>query len=277
MNQPNVCTPPPHRRRQTSLEGVLDFSTTTPLPSPHEAADALRLYNIILEDSRRANISLSATNGIPQTQSLARPLIHFFFQHMYEQCPSELGRDNVLLVVLHALFPPPAPHLYESQSQRFPSVILQRANFWLKSSFTAADRANVYDRLQILASDLIQGFFAPLKASGGQTPAVSPLIIPHSRTEVEPDHGTNGRLSNLRTLCLQRDDYRCVILKDLDYATQVKWNKGFPGNGREFNDEETCVTEVAHIIPHSLNSLDTTGALVCTPSSPHPYTSCANT
>lgn len=267
--------PPPHRRRQVSLEGVLNFSATTPLPSPYEAADALRLYNVILEDSRRANIPLSASTTTT-TQTLPGPLIHLFFQHMHEQCPSMPGRDNVLLVVLHALFPPPPPHLYESPSQRYPSAILPRARVWLQPSFSPADRANVYARLQILANDLIQGFFAPLKASGGRTPAVSPLITAHSRTEVEPDHGTNSRLSNLRSLCLQRDDHRCVILKDLDYATQMKWNKGVPGNGRELNDEETCVTEVAHIIPHSLNALDSSGALVRTPPFPS-YVSRADT
>lgn len=54
-----------------------------------------------------------------------------------------------------------------------------------------------------------------------------------------------------------------MILKELDYATQDEWNQGAPGNGLLFNDEETCVTEVAHIIPHSLNALDQDGTLVC--------------
>lgn len=278
----NLSTPPAqtsspsnHRRRQISLEGVLNFTATTPLPTPNQSADALRLYNVILEDARRAEIPLLASiSRRPRPASSSPPLIHLFFQHMYEQCPSILGRDNVLLVVLHALFPPPAPHHYDSPTERYPSAILPRARIWLHPSFTPSDRQNVYARLQILSNDLIQGFFAPLKASGGRTPAVSPLITAHSRTEVEPHHGTNTRLSNLRELCLRRDGYRCVILKDLDYATQDEWNQGVPGNGRQFNDEETCVTEVAHIIPHSLNALDQDGTLVRIPFRPRSPAQC---
>lgn len=241
---------PYHSRRQTSLEGVLDFSTAeTPLPTPRQAARALLLYTTILTNC--------ASESIPLSPTARTPLLHPFLRALHDYCPAP-GKSNVLFVVLHATFPPAFPGDYTSSLHRDPEIVLLRAVAWLNSSLTPPQRQFVYRRLQTIAEDLLHGFFVPLQAAGGRTTSASPLISPRSRGEVDPFQSTPHRLSGLRAACLARGRNRCAITGALDYDSQEAYNALHPQNP---SDEDSAVTEVAHIIPHSFNAQNADGTL----------------
>lgn len=243
-------TPRAAPRRQESLEGLLDFGTAvTPPPKPRQVARALLLYTTILTNCAR--------DAVPLSPNANTPLLDPFLLALHDHCPVP-GKSNVLFVILHASFPPAFPGDYTSPQHRDPTEVLLRAEAWLDPSLTSTQRQVVYRRLQTIAKDLLHGFFVPLQAAGGATPAVSPLIPARSGGDVGQSQSTPQRVSGLRAECLLRDDYRCVITGDLDYRTQEAYNATHPDNP---SDEDTIVTEVAHIIPHSFNAQNTDGQL----------------
>lgn len=74
--------------------------------------------------------------------------------------------------------------------------MLPRGQRWLR--FPVDEKRQVYAILQAIAADFLSGFFAPLRAQGGHTPVVSPLIVAQSQSEVGAEQGTPGRLRDLR-------------------------------------------------------------------------------
>lgn len=188
----------------------------------------------------------------PANHDGAIPL-HKLFRCIHEYCPTDDGQVNVVRIVLHGLFP--VLHVdhdhVETGDDRSLREILPRALAWL--DFSADQKQTIYRTLAAFAADFLQKFFAPLKAQGRCTPAVSTLITPTSRTEPGPDQGTSTRLGNLRRLCLARDGNRCVVSGQLDSSYLMRL---YERAGAQQPRGPTGVkTEAAHIIPHSLNAL----------------------
>lgn len=237
----------PHH--QKSHEGLLDFATAATPPTQRQVARALQLYTTILSDC--------AHDSIPLSPNVNTPLLNAFFLALYDHCPAS-GKSNVLFVVLHACFRPALPGDYISTSTEHqdPTAVLPRVEAWLNPGITSTQRQVVYRRLQTIAEDILHGFFVPLQAAGSRAPAVFPLIPARSGGDVGQPPSTPQRVSGLRAECLLRDDNRCVITGDLDYSTQEAYNATHPENP---SDEDSIVTEVAHIIPHSFNAQNAHG------------------
>lgn len=231
--------PSPRPNTPTALEGIPDFPTSTsPPPTPHQAAEALLLYTTILLDCERDSLPLSPTSK--------NPLLHPFFLALHEHCPTT-GKSNVLFVILHALFPPSDC----ASLHRDPTAILLRARAWLqKPSANVARCVDVYDRLQTLADDLLRGFFIPFQAAGGHTPIPTQT---HDDVDASPTP-----LSGLRAACLLRDSDRCVITRELDWSRQSEYNAQHPTDPSE---EDNVTTKVTHIIPHSFNTQNADGTI----------------
>lgn len=99
-----------------------------------------------------------------------------------------------------------------------------------------------------------------VKASSAKTPQPTPttLSVPSlSSEQVLP--GSAARLATLRRDCLIRDKLRCVITRMFDETEAVKriqmhGNNAADDDGGLFN--EVANLQVAHILPHSLMSLE---------------------
>lgn len=250
-------TPNPHPDllNRASLEHDLDFTFASPVATFDVIRDACLLYHTILHDCQIAKIPLDPTDNLDDEN----PQLHSFFSCLYKYCPTPEGQINILLTVLHALFPPPNP----SHAQLSLSSILPRGQRWLR--LLADEKKEVYATLQAVAADFLSGFFAPLRAQGGHTPVVSPLIALRGQSEVGAEQGTPGRLRNLRQSCLLRDSYRCVITEEMDSAyveTQIQLAQR---KRMAPPDEIGVSTEVAHIIPHPFNSFRSDGTFVNNP------------
>lgn len=112
-----------------------------------------------------------------------------------------------------------------------------------------------------------------VKAAGAKTPQPSPTRLSVNQ-ESQESVGTPYRVSSLRERCLRRDRYRCVISRRFDQSEASRRQKS---DGNEAKDDEGCLLkseedfeflEVAHILPHSLMSLDLkAGQLVGVPNS----------
>lgn len=279
-------TPQRQIRHRSSLEHVLTFTLTSPLPQPHEVSEAILLYHLILDDCEAANMVLQKPQGDGDTirhdidtdtdelddldeidcsankddhgdddnedddaqlDGTSVPL-HKLFRAIYDHSPTPEGQVNIVRIALHGMFP---AENHDDAGERSLRRILPRARQW--RSFTPGQRSNVYRILTIFAGEFLEGFFVPLKAQGRCTPAVSQLITPTSRTEVGPEQGTPTRLHDLRKLCLARDGNRCVVTQKHDRKYIDKLRKR---TGRRIQ-HIGIKTEAAHIIPHSLNALTT--------------------
>ncbi|QPC69473.1 hypothetical protein HYE68_000225 [Fusarium pseudograminearum] len=81
--------------------------------------------------------------------------------------------------------------------------------------------------------------------------------------------GTPERLASLRGTCLLRDRYRCVISRKFDAAEAERRFQKYGENNAIDQDgilladpgQEFDYLEVAHILPHSLTRLDSSGEL----------------
>lgn len=277
-------TPCRRLRHRSSLEHILSFTLLSPPPAQHDVDEATFLYHRILDDCEAAGAVLRKPPGDgdnvraeqhdQQEHAFAdadlepenpfeydddddddnlRPdgavPLHKLFRAIIQYCPTVEGRANVVRIVLHGLFPVDD---YENPHQRALTSILPRARRWL--SFTAIEKENVYRILSIFANDFLQGFFVPLKAQGRCTPAVSTLITPTSRSEAGPEQGVTTRLGTLRRRCLARDGGRCVMTRTYDNRYLEAMYAALPRRRRR-HMPASGKTEAAHIIPHSLNSL----------------------
>lgn len=268
--QPSACSFSSDIRNQRSLKHILDFTRATPAPTPDEIRESILLYMHILHDCQTANIPLYPPTLIPTPGGViseqTRPVAHLYslFRCLYEYSPTPAGRTNIVQTVLHALFPARPNRLgYTHPATRALSAILHRARCWF--NFTLDGKQRIYSKLQAIADDLLRGFFVQFKAQGGRTPSVSALITPRSCYEVCLEQGTTGRSKNLRQLCLQRDDNRCIITRNMDACYAEAQIELAELNGTELPDEMGVHTEVVHIIPHALNELGPDGTLVFPP------------
>lgn len=181
--------------------------------------------------------------------------MHKLFRCILQYSPTDEGRVNFVRIILNGLFPisvPPGgdgPEHDETDDDRSLHEIVLRARGWVYYSREQKD--TVYRILANFAADLLGGFFAPLKAQGRCTPSVSTVITPTSWSEAGPDQ---GRLGTLRRLCLARDGNRCVVTRTVDRSNLEHLSAR---SGQRLPRGCTGVqTDAAHIIPHTLNTLE---------------------
>lgn len=260
--------PTPLLRNQNSLEHILSFTLYSPLPSTKELADAELLYHEIIHGCEEARIFIVPSGTDVDTPAVHpagdndndddddsedlpfddRVYVHKLFECLFFYCPTTAGRNNIVRMVLIALFAPnPDPADYTARSL---TSILPLARQYLSS--TPPQQAAIFATLQLLAHEVLNSFFIPLQAQGRNTPSVTSLISPTSRSEASPHQGVRTRLLNLRALVLARDNYACVVcgLPDIGVVESRKRRR------RQTQVPKATPTEAAHIIPHSLNALD---------------------
>ncbi|KXG45690.1 uncharacterized protein PGRI_034570 [Penicillium griseofulvum] len=112
---------------------------------------------------------------------------------------------------------------------------------------TDVDDCDDDDQLRQLAKHLDTTLLKPMLATGGTTPAITPSPLPGVEDSIENllslefDSATR-RQSELRRICLQRDNYQCVVTKAWEHEHSRP-----PG-------ARTADLEAAHIIPFALGS-----------------------
>ncbi|PKX98436.1 HNH endonuclease signature motif containing protein [Aspergillus novofumigatus IBT 16806] len=108
-----------------------------------------------------------------------------------------------------------------------------------------SDDHNIFD----LAYHLRTAVLIPMKAEGGKTPQVTPL--PFSATDITREivasemtqSSSRNDQGRLKTACLQRDNYKCVVTKIWDPVAVSTFN---------IQGAMTLRTQLAHIIPFSM-------------------------
>ncbi|OAA53590.1 hypothetical protein SPI_09297 [Niveomyces insectorum RCEF 264] len=229
-----------HHRHQVSLENVINLRATKQLSAP-ERAQARTKFASITSHFETANPGLSSA---PYDKLK-------LFRLTYEYSRSEESRDIFLL------------------------AFMQSAKLAIDDQpLDLTDRdveASICSTISEFADFLIESFFLPLRASSKQTPRPSPTI--HSAIQraqgggVQDVAGTPGRLSTLRTDCLNRDRFRCVVSNTFDYSEaarrfNVDGDKARDDDGNLLEDERGFANiQAAHIIPHSLTETEDDGGL----------------
>ncbi|KAI8648931.1 HNHc domain-containing protein [Fusarium sp. Ph1] len=206
----------PHRRHRSSLEGDIDLSESTWRPlNPVERGKAKAAFY----DIRRTKL----------------------VRLTYEYSRSD---------------DPRCPFLQE---------FLRFVNISIDDSINFDDKATVdkiRSGLNSFADFLLNNFFLPLKASATKTPQPSPA----GSSQAPSRHSTlesRERVASLRRDCLIRDRHRCVISRNFDL---IEADRRYENSGDDFalDDEGQLLIdqdpdsfaelEVAHILPHSLNT-----------------------
>ncbi|OAP61038.1 hypothetical protein AYL99_06042 [Fonsecaea erecta] len=229
----------PLHRHQSSLQGFVDFSSSTVL-TPDQCSRATKIFNQLvsryesIQDERTAYKYITLLRTVYESVvSKGHFLSHFF---LFIDAELRYGQDA------------PTPTFAEILSQ-FDSL----------HSWSHVQSDELQDTLANFSDYLVNNFFLPLKASGRKTPQPTPtsLSLPQSPDNVV---GTTQRLARLRQQCLTRDRYRCVISRKFDLNEALsRWNRdgddSKDDDGLPLKDERPEYLEVAHILPHSLTSL----------------------
>ncbi|RYC54053.1 hypothetical protein CHU98_g12155 [Xylaria longipes] len=224
-----MVSPSPLHRHQSSLEGVIDFSTEPPLGIDQRSVAKDRFHRII----NYFNTDDPSNHG-PYNRS---QLISCTYQYAL----SEQSQDNLLRAFFRAM------------TLSLENDDNEDTNFdELRSKFFG------------FADYLLDNFFLPVKASTKKTPQPTPTYLSAIQEVQGVAHsfvGTPARVSALRGECLVRDRHRCVVSRKFDLHEATKRFNRDKGNARD-NDgsllEESLfeALEVAHILPHSLTKVN---------------------
>ncbi|KAG8407060.1 hypothetical protein J3458_020555 [Metarhizium acridum] len=223
-----------HHRHQSSLEGIIDFSSSPPREDHDRTLAIEKFYHIIEHYENNPSTFSSGQYSRPKLLRLT-----------YEYATSEKSKNNVLEAFFQAV-----------------GLSINQLN---DIDFLNEETENgLLEKLIGFADYLFDNFFLPLKASTKKTSQPSPAY--HSATESiraggQTFVGTTGRLKTLHGDCLQRDRHRCVISRtfDLDQAIERSKNPGDSfrdDDGQALAGESFNCLEVAHILPHSLVKID---------------------
>ncbi|KAI0400319.1 hypothetical protein F4802DRAFT_610207 [Xylaria palmicola] len=244
-----ASSPTPIHRRQSSLEGIINFSQLPPLEhlNHFETRDDGGGDGGGNGDGNN-NAARSRTARTRRTgHDHSRPrLVHL----TYEYARSEAFQDYFLRAF--------------SQSMSLPMSGGENGDEEEEADVNLTNReleADLRSTLFGFADYLLDNFFLPLKAPNNHTPQSSPSY--HSavqRTQGEGPQdftGTPYRISTLRRACLVRDRHRCIIPRIFyqnEAITRIEKDgldarddDGNPLVGASFD-----VMEVAHVLPHSL-------------------------
>lgn len=251
---------------QDSLEHIFHFTLASPVPTKDQAKEAKLIFQMIIDDCANAGVTLLHPAGRVQqpppvpglspanTLPLGTPSdrgadveLNCFFCALYKYSPTKPGRVNLVRMILHGLFCPYATDIIS----RSLNSILPIARSW--DGYTPAARSVIFATLAGIARDLLQRFFAPLKAQGATTTPVTVQLTPPGAASLGNLQGTPSRLSNLRQRILLRDGHRCVISGIYDTSFVISERHA----GRVAPASFGMNTEAAHIILHSLNNIPT--------------------
>ncbi|KAI8711324.1 HNHc domain-containing protein [Fusarium sp. LHS14.1] len=218
---------------RSSLEGVIDFSEST--------------WRVLSADER------------DKTQAVFHDIINHF--EGTSTSTKDKPYDRINLVSLTYEHSP-------SEDPRCPFL----QEFFRFVNTTVDDCINFDDETRVdeirsginsFADFLVDNFFLSLKASATRTPQPSPAgssQAPSRYSALE----SRERVASLRRDCLIRDRHRCVISRNF-YLNEA--DRRFENNGDDFalDDKRQLLRdqdlgsfaelEVAHILPHSLNTL----------------------
>lgn len=244
----NPQTPTRQLRHQSSLEHIFQFTLSSPQPTRADRDEAFFLYNQILDDCQTAGLHLD-TGKIDRDGNHATVQLHNLFRALVEFSPKDVGRLNIVRLVLHGLF----LSSKTTPEDRSLTAILPLVRTWLRAS--EDQRQPIYRMLEMIARDFVLGFFVPLTAQASCTPHISGLLSSQDRFGAASTQGTPHRLSDLREACLLRDGHRCVVSGHLDKAEHMLKRR----RGRHQPGTFGVSTQAAHIIPHSLNSVKSSG------------------
>ncbi|KAK4031606.1 hypothetical protein C8A01DRAFT_21206 [Parachaetomium inaequale] len=235
-----------HHMHQSSLESIIEFQTESPLSPGARDRARRRFYHIAdhfeaaAEDrdsssDNDGNIGGGGGGGGSSPRYNRSRLIRLTYDH----ARSPLSQDNFLRAFFGSL------ELSMDGEEALGERI--RAKF-----FGFVDY-------------LFNNFFLPLKAFARKAPQPSPAY--HSAIQRLQGGvrfaGTPERISALRSTCLIRDRYRCVVTRRFDRSEAVTRFESAGDDARADDsnllDEEQPRTfkplEVAYILPHSLTRL----------------------
>ncbi|KAG8670770.1 hypothetical protein FPOAC1_004004 [Fusarium poae] len=220
-----MMAPPalPLHRHQSSLEGIIDFSSRQPLSESHRASAIRRFYHVInhfdSEDVKRG-----------QDQYDRVKLVRF----TYEYSTNQESKDNVLIAVFEFL------NLSVSSEE---DIDFEDVTY----------REQLKAHLYKFADYLVDNFFLPpVKASTKKTPQPTPASHSAVMKTQRQNHifsGTPERLANLRAEALKRS------------RRPGGWNEALDQDSAPLLGQKFARLEVAHIIPHSLTQLNSSREL----------------
>ncbi|KAI0423410.1 hypothetical protein F5Y09DRAFT_357206 [Xylaria sp. FL1042] len=224
----------PHHRHQSSLEGIIDFSTKPLLETDQRIKAKNRFYNII----ERFNAKNNSNRTFYKRSRLIR--------YTYKYALSEASKNNFLLAFFRAI----KLSINKNRDISFKQI---------KSAF--------FD----FTDYLLNNFFLPynlLKTSGKKTPQPSPAI--HSAVQrAQENKKTQGyiktpdQISTLQHLCLVRNRHRYMISQKFNQRKAIgrfDYNHdNAQDNNRTLLSEKASfnILKIAHILPHSLTKVNT--------------------
>ncbi|KAJ9268989.1 hypothetical protein DTO212C5_4995 [Paecilomyces variotii] len=109
--------------------------------------------------------------------------------------------------------------------------------------------------LKELSHHLFTAVLAPMRACGGQNQTItpSPFGCPDDIAQEMIESSSQNDQQNLKKICLERDNYRCVVTDH--YAAECR--DKFPDISDEEYDNGMYPTNLSHIIPFSLGVYET--------------------
>ncbi|KAJ9209233.1 hypothetical protein DTO166G4_9177 [Paecilomyces variotii] len=109
--------------------------------------------------------------------------------------------------------------------------------------------------LKELSHHLFAAVLAPMRACGGQNQTVtpSPFGRPDDVAQEMIESSSQNNQQNLKKICLERDNYRCVVTDH--YAAECR--DKFPDISDEEYDDGMYPTNLSHIIPFALGVYET--------------------
>ncbi|KAH7119483.1 hypothetical protein B0J13DRAFT_589968 [Dactylonectria estremocensis] len=234
-------------RHQSSLEGVIDFSSRPALTPAHSAAASRRFYQLInhFDDIKGNNDNNDKYNRVNLVQNF---LIAFFDA---AQIPILVDEDLDLGDVTRRT------QLRKSLDD-FAEFLFE--NFFLPRKLHKILPSHACSPVSIV------------KASTKKTPQPSPAshsAVMRTQGQVQTFTGTPQRIATLRCACLIRDRYRCVISRKFDQTEALRRMRTQQRGGSEAQDQDEAPLagerfedlEVAHILPHSLTQVNSSREL----------------
>ncbi|KIW39686.1 uncharacterized protein PV06_08276 [Exophiala oligosperma] len=230
---------PPLLRHQSSLQGFLDFSSTSVL-TPDQFNQATAIFDQIVSryEPSQAERPSPTYKHITLLRTVHESVISkdIFLNHFFLFVDADLQRDP------------------DASTPTFSDILTRFDNLHSWS----LEQLNEFQGTLVNFSDyLVNNFFLPLKTSGHKTPQPTPtLSLPQTSDNVV---GTRNRVARLRQKCLTRDRYRCVISRKFDtIEARARWNRdrddAKDDDGALLKGQMPEYLEVAHILPHSLTS-----------------------
>ncbi|EDN11043.1 predicted protein [Histoplasma mississippiense (nom. inval.)] len=227
-------------RHKSSLEGFLDFSEPFSL-TPQQNKAASGILNKLIEDY---GLERTGRRGY-----MPAMLINATFEHVHAQ--SKDAFLNFFILYIHE-------HLDGNTAE--PDISLALAYLDGFSSFDTDKKSEIRSLVELFADYMVDNFFTPLRASSVKTPQPTPVSL--SSMQASTPTGITQRVSILRQSCLIRDHHRCVVSHRFD---RKEAQRRIKQDGIESKDDdgellrnepgEFEYLEVAHILPHSLNSM----------------------